>query len=765
MKEQRCGEFHSTAYRRTVNVHQVSSVTPAVPSRRTSVEQAWYGVRTVLLLGAVCVPLIGAPGCATGPQERPADAVDNGSVSAGDAESTVTFDAGGATAAGELATAQTTGDPRVVKLGTGEFVQPPQEPWSVDPQGRITLNFDNADLRQVVKIIMRDILGQNYIIDPQVKGTVTIQTSRPLARSGAWAVLETVLQINGAALIRDDATPRIVPLANAVHVAPPASVSGNDTRRGAGFGIEIVPLQFVSARDVAENLEALSGPGSSVRVDDERNLLILAGPRHSLRRLLDTVTIFDVDWLRGLSFALLPLTYVSPETLLGDLRKIIGDEQDSVLSGMVRLEAVERLNALLVVSKQPHYIAEIEQLVTDLDQGASTPGRQLHVYQLENTSAEYIAGVLEQLFSSDQEDQEDLEVGRRPPQVRPNVPAVMPAPVGQPRTPKPPESTTASSPAAELAAAAAPAATGETAEPINIIADKRNNALLIRASGADYRAVVATIRQLDTRPRQVLIEATIAEVTLSDNLQYGVQWFLKGTADDYTLLSGLSSTTSAELSGAAAPGFFFSAADAVGDVRFLFDLLANESELKVLSAPQVLVVDNETASIRVGDQIPVVTRQSSGVGDADSPIINEIQYRDTGVLLQVTPRINEGGLVSMEISQETSEPSADVFAAGNVAILQRTIESSVAVRSSETILLGGLIRESKTNTLTGIPGLMSLPLIGPLFSRTVDGVSRTELIVTITPTVITDQDDADRATAELRRRFESIQRWLDEFGQ
>jgi general secretion pathway protein D len=502
-----------------------------------------------------------------------------------------------------------------------------------------------------------------------------------------------------------------------------------------------------------------------VRVDDERNLLILAGPRHSLRRLLDTVTIFDVDWLRGLSFALLPLTYVSPETLLGDLRKIIGDEQDSVLSGMVRLEAVERLNALLVVSKQPHYIAEIEQLVTDLDQGASTPGRQLHVYQLENTSAEYIAGVLEQLFSSDQEDQEDLEVGRRPPQVRPNVPAVMPAPVGQPRTPKPPESTTASSPAAELAAAAAPAATGETAEPINIIADKRNNALLIRASGADYRAVVATIRQLDTRPRQVLIEATIAEVTLSDNLQYGVQWFLKGTADDYTLLSGLSSTTSAELSGAAAPGFFFSAADAVGDVRFLFDLLANESELKVLSAPQVLVVDNETASIRVGDQIPVVTRQSSGVGDADSPIINEIQYRDTGVLLQVTPRINEGGLVSMEISQETSEPSADVFAAGNVAILQRTIESSVAVRSSETILLGGLIRESKTNTLTGIPGLMRLPLIGPLFSRTVDGVSRTELIVTITPTVITDQDDADRATAELRRRFESIQRWLDEFGQ
>ncbi|MDH3715117.1 MAG: hypothetical protein OET44_14885 [Gammaproteobacteria bacterium] len=176
-------------------------------------------------------------------------------------------------------------------------------------------------------------------------------------------------------------------------------------------------------------------------------------------------------------------------------------------------------------------------------------------------------------------------------------------------------------------------------------------------------------------------------------------------------------------------------------------------------------MDNETASIRVGDQIPVVTRQSTGTGDADAPIINEIQYRDTGVLLQVTPRINEGGLVSMEISQETSEPSADAFAGGNVAILQRTIESSVAVRSTETILLGGLIRENKTKTLTGIPGLMSLPIVGNLFSRTVDGVSRTELIVTITPTVITDQDDADRATAELRRRFESIERWLEEVVQ
>ena len=682
-------------------------------------------------------------------------------MSAAGDEPPVSVDTGAAAAAGADTAGLTppAGESRVVKLGTGEFVRPPEEPWSLDPRGRITLNFDNADLPQVVKIIMRDILGQNYIIDPRVQGKVTVQTSRPLATNGVWAVLETVLQINGAALIRDDATPRIVPLANAVHVAPPASVSGSGARRGSGFGIEIVPLEFVSAREVAKNLEGLSGPGSTVRVDDERNLLILAGPRHSLRRLVDTVSIFDVDWLRGLSFALLPLRFVSPEALVTDVQKIIGSEADGVLSGMLRLEAVERLNAVLVVSKQPHYIAEIERLVAELDQGTSAPGRRLHVYRVENGSAEYIAGLLQELFAGKEEDTEEEQAAPKlalPPPA-PVFPRTAPA-TSQPAPGQPAAATSEAPPPVPTAPAAQSV---ETAAPVSIIADKANNALLVMASAADYRAVESAIRQLDIRPRQVLIEATIAEVTLSDNLQYGVQWFLKGSADDYDLLGGLSSTSSATLAGSAAPGFFFSASDSVGDVRLLFDLLANESELKVLSSPQVLVIDSETASIRVGNQIPVVTRQTTGTGDVDAPIVNEVQFRDTGVLLQVTPRINEGGLVTMKISQETSEPSADEFAAGNVSILQRTIESSVAVRSSESVLLGGLIRENNTKTLTGIPGLMSLPIVGGLFSRTVDTVSRTELIVTITPTVINDQDAADRATAELRRRFDAVEQWLE----
>jgi len=676
----------------------------------------------------------------------------NGGVAADvDESAALPVATGDETADAEPASTTPARDARLVKLGTGEFVRPPETPWSLDRNGRITLNFDDADLREVVKIIMRDILQQNYIIDPRVQGKATIQTSRPLARSGVWAVLETVLQINGAALIRDDATPRIVPLANAVHVAPPASVSGNGVRKGAGFGIEIVPLQFASAAEVAKNLEGFSGPGTSVRVDAERNLLILTGPRHSLRRLLDTVSIFDVDWLQGLSFALLPLSYVSPATLAADLQKIIGVDANDVLGGVLRLEAVERLNALLVVSKQPHYISEIERLVTELDQGVNTPGRRLHVYRVENGSAEYIAGVLEQLFGGKEEDVDEEPVFPR--QSLPPPAAVFP------RT----EAT--EQPAATAAPTALFSEATETTGEISIISDQANNALIIMASAADYRAVEAAIRQLDIRPRQVLIEATIAEVTLSDNLQYGVQWFLKGSLNDYALQSGLTSTSSAALAGSAAPGFFFSATDTVGDVRLLFDLLANESKLKVLSSPQLLVIDNETANMRVGDQIPVVTRQSTGTGDVDAPIVNEIQYRDTGVLLQVTPRINEGGLVTMQISQETSQPSADEFAAGNVSILQRTVESSVAVRSGETILLGGLIRENNTNTLTGVPGLMHLPIIGNLFSRTVDSVSRTELIITITPTVITDQGDVDRATAELRRRFNSVEQWLEEVGQ
>ena len=302
--------------------------------------------------------------------------------------------------------------------------------------------------------------------------------------------------------------------------------------------------------------------------------------------------------------------------------------------------------------------------------------------------------------------------------------------------------------------AGAAVATGTPQGAVMIRADQRNNSILVLASLADYRSVEAAIRKLDTAPRQVLIEATIAEVQLSDNLSYGVRWFFEWGLGSYGIETAFRTPLPG---GAGGEGLTLALFNSDDEVRAFFDILDTESNVKLLSAPQVLVIDNQTANIRVGDQIPVVTRAAQGTSDPDAPVVTEVQYRDTGTLLSVTPRINAGGLVTLEISQEVSTPgnAPAVGGGGNVPISQRTIDSTVMVQSGQTVVLGGLIRENTSNSKSGIPGLMNLPLLGTLFSNTNEDVSRTELIVTVTPRVVENPQAAYQVTEELRRRVKA----------
>jgi general secretion pathway protein D len=284
------------------------------------------------------------------------------------------------------------------------------------------------------------------------------------------------------------------------------------------------------------------------------------------------------------------------------------------------------------------------------------------------------------------------------------------------------------------------------------MADQDNNAIVIMASPADYRMIEAAIRQLDIQPRQVLINAIISEVTLNDELDYGVGWFLSGS--NFELGFNTPLPGGAEAAGEGLALAIFNNSD---ETRLFFDLLASKSNVKFISAPQVMVRDNQTATIRVGDQIPVTTRSSQSTTDPDAPIVTEVQFRDTGTLLTVTPRINAGGQVTMDISQEVSLPGTEpaVGGGGNVSIAQRTIDSSVTIHGGQTVVLGGLIRETRTSARSGIPLLMDIPWLGELFSTNSDNVGRTELIVTINPVVIENQRDAEIVTKELRQRMKS----------
>jgi len=623
-------------------------------------------------------------------------------------------------------------------LGTGDFVQAARGPERAVYAGDdgVTLNFERAELHEFLRVIFDTILKQNYIVDPSVNGTVTLHTTRPIAMDAVLPTVESVLLLNDAALLFDDGVYRIVPLAAAPQAARAPAVGRYSSSSNIGFGFQVVPLQYVSATQIQNILAPYAADGVSLQVDAARNVLILGGPRFRLEELLATVRTFDVDWLKGMSFAIFRLEYADAVTMVEELEQIVGSGSDTPLAGIVRLMPIERLNAVLAITHRPDHIAAVRALVEEFDVGVEgSGGRRLFVYEIENGKAESIAGALQQIFGSGIEDEDELGTGglRADDVFRPASGIARPV-----RT----------APVVQEAMAEYEEVGGVAAEQqgnIKVIADTDNNSILVLASQEDYRSIEAAIRRLDVASRQVLIEATIAEVSLSGNLSYGIRWFLEET--NWQL--GFNAPVPAAALG---DGLAFAFFDEDSNVRAFFDLLAANSNVKFLSTPQVMVLDNQTANIRVGDQIPVTVRSAQSTNDPDAPIVTEVQYRDTGTLLTVTPRINAGGQVTLEISQEVSLPgnTPAVGGGGNVAIAQRTINSSVTVQSGETVVLGGLILENTTEGRSGIPLLQDLPLLGKAFSRTTQDTFRTELLVTVKPLVITNDREMRKVTEELR---------------
>jgi len=628
-----------------------------------------------------------------------------------------------------------------VRLGNGRFVsgQSTGRGDAFADEDGITLNFEQGDLREFLQVVFDTILRENYFIDPQVKGTVTLHTLRPVTRDSVMPILESVLQRNGAAVVLDDGLYRVVPIADAEGMARSPTVGRSGTATSDGYAIQVVPLEHVSAAEMEKIVGPFVPGGSSLRIDAARNVLILSGPRYRINELLATIRTFDVDWLQGMSFAMFRLQYADATALVGELQSIIGADGTTPISGIVRLLPIERLNAVLVIAHRPQHVAEVERIVQQLDWGVEgSGGRRLFVYELENGKAENIASALQEIFSIGTE---PMSAGTTPASMRGEQFRDALALTSPPPMPGVGENYD-TGPMTGIAA--------EGGGDVKIIADNDNNAILVLAGQEDYRAIEAAIRRLDIAPRQVLIEATIAEVTLSNGLNYGVRWFLE--KNDWAL--GVNAPVPSVATG---PGLAFAFFDSSSDLRAFFDLLGTETTVKFLSTPQVMVLDNQTANIRVGDQIPVTTRSAQSTISPDAPIVTEVQFRDTGTLLSVTPRINAGGQVTLEISQEVSLPGSEpaVGGGGNVAIAQRTINSSVVVESGQTVVLGGLILETHTSGKSGVPLLMNLPLLGPLFSTNTSDVFRTELIVTVAPRVVENERALQRITEELRMKMQN----------
>ena len=301
----------------------------------------------------------------------------------------------------------------------------------------------------------------------------------------------------------------------------------------------------------------------------------------------------------------------------------------------------------------------------------------------------------------------------------------------------------------------------ELSSEVSIVADAVNNSLLVRASPRDYKKILDALKQLDIVPLQVLVEATILEIRLTGNLEYGVQWSFFALSTDrhtnqFSLDGTLDSATDAGI-GLAFPGFNWAVIAKPDQIRATLSALAGENLVNVLSSPSVMVMDNQTAKIQVGQQVPVATTQQQGLATTDR-IINQIEYRDTGVMLSVKPRVTPGGLVQMEIEQEVSTvASTDSSNLNSPTFQTRNITSSVAVRSNQAVVLGGLIQDLNSRGKSGVPGLYSLPYLGPLFGERTKEADRTELVVILTPKVIASDQDVESVTEDFRSKLRGLE--------
>jgi general secretion pathway protein D len=647
--------------------------------------------------------------------------------------------------------------------GTGRLVGSPAKPITdvAVEDGQIKLNFQNSDLLQVVKVILGDMLGATYVVDPTVQGEVTMQTSRPLSRTDLVPTLELLLRMNGAAIVMDGQIYRIVPLAKAATGVRAPQLGDADMPLPRGYGVRIVPLQFVSADEMAKVLEPFVADGKNLlRADTRRNVIILAGDGDDMGRLLEAIRVFDVDRMKGMSVAMFTPTFVDARTLGTELEALLGNPESGLMAGLVRFLVIDRMNAVMVVTPRADYLAQVRGWVRRLDQESGEGGARLFVYRVQNGKAVALAEALNKVFGY-----ETTTKGAGPPSL---APGLQPGSIQS-------ESQGGQAPPLDAAAGLLGATTagGQLAGPgsgtttggkpkTRVIADESNNALLIMATNQEYQQILSALRQMDVVPLQVLVDVTIAEVTLGDDLRYGVEWYFSNRINTEKFNGYGVSILDLGEGGVApkVPGFSYALTALNGDVRWVLNALAQESNLSVLSSPSLLVLNNQEAKIQVGDEVPITTQQQQATtsGGVTSPnIINSIQYRETGVLLTVKPRVNVSGLVTMDVKQEVSRVPLDNNKNELTPRIQtRKINSTVAVQSGDTIILGGLIRDARDRSESGIPILHKIPIIGAAFGTKGDSQARTELLVIITPRAIMDRTAALQVTEEFRRKVNSL---------
>jgi general secretion pathway protein D len=696
--------------------------------------------------------------------------------------------------------------PAQITNGTGEFVKPVglAEPKPVaEGQGTVTFNFENQPVESVVKAILGDLLHENYSIVPGVQGNVSFSTSQPVTAEQALPILETLLSWTGNALVRTNGRYVVMPSKDAVpgNVVP----SIGATAPPGGLQARLFPLHFISATEMQKLIKPFARADATLLADPTRNVLVMAGTASELDNYARTVKTFDVDWLRGMSVGVFSLQRAEVKDLTPKLDSIFGDKGNTPMAGMLRFIPIERTNSLVVISPNATYLEEVKSWIDRIDRGGGNEP-QLFVYDVRNVQASDLADYLSDIYGGGSGGGSSDRGGKVGPGLSSGTLGGSDSDLGN-RGGSGLGSTTGgfgnsssstnsgylntnnssglngSSSSNGFGSSSSGSSFGSggsssggldddsssrrqhsggitTDDGVRITSVDTNNQLMVRCRPSQWAEIEQAIKRLDAVPLQVQIETRILEVHLTGDLEFGVQWYLEGLVGGTNGSVGQPGNKQQWALGnigntynPSKDAFFYSFVN--NNLSVALHALETNGNTKTLSAPSLVVLNNQKAHIQVGDQIPIQQTYINTNANTDNTI-GEVEYKDTGVILNVRPRVNPGGLVYMNINQVVSAPGVKDTTTGNFPIQQREVSTQVAVQSGQTVLLGGLIRQIDGTTDTGIPGLNRIPIFGRLFGTTSRSRDRTELIVLITPKVITNGDEAKQVTDEYQQKFESL---------
>lgn len=666
----------------------------------------------------------------------------------------------------------------VIRRGTGtminrEAARAPAPALHGASTGEATFNFEGESVHAVVKAILGDMLGQNYVIAPGVQGTVTLATPKPVSPAQALNLLEMVLGWNNARMVYSGGRYNIVAADQALAgtVAPSTAPAAS----ARGFEVRVIPLQFISATEMKKVLEPYARPNAIVNVDSGRNVITLGGTRAELENYMRTVEIFDVDWLSGMSVGVFPIQSGKAEQVAADLEKVFGEESKTPSAGMFRFLPLENANAVLVITPQVRYLDQIQQWLDRIDTAGGSA--RLFSYELRYIKARDLAERLSEAFASS-----GNRGGSSPASL---APGAMPSQLGSDGD-RGMDGNNSSSFGSTPGSGSGGTGNGSMNLPqrqsgnvsvslevegdrVGVSAVEETNTLLVRSAPQAWRSIREVIEKLDVMPLQVHIEAQVAEVALDGDLKYGVNWFFDNAVAGRALTGALGGVTLPAAAGGSWSSFAGAATGGEGlgwaftghNGAAVVSALDKVTDVRLLQTPSVFVRNNAEATLNVGDKVPInTTTVNTGIG---AGTYSSVQYIDTGVILKVRPRVTRDGTVFLDIVQEVSSASNVPDNCNpterncNPRISTKKLSTEAAVQSGDTIMLAGLITDTATDGSSGIPGLSRIPVVGALFGQKTRTSRRSEVIVLLTPSIVRNGQEARTLTDEYSQRFRAME--------